>query len=137
MKKVFADTTFWVALLNTRDSLHDKALTYDKDVDYARKITSEPVLIEFLNGFADKGPYIREAAVKHVEGIRNHPNIEVVPQTSASFINALERYRQRHDKGWGLTDCISMLIMEERCITEALTSDHHFKQAGFNVLLKP
>ena len=43
-------------------------------------------------------------------------------------------YKQMDDKQWGLVDCISFVIMRERGVTEALTSDHHFVQAGFRVL---
>lgn len=60
----------------------------------------------------------------------------VIPQSGRLFDEALTLYAGRLDKGWSLTDCASMAIMTRRGITEALTSDHHFEQAGFKVLLK-
>lgn len=63
------------------------------------------------------------------------PNSEIVPMTSSAFWQALERYRRRADKTWGLTDCASLLIMEEKGITDALSADRDFQQAGFKALL--
>ena len=67
--------------------------------------------------------------------IRSNPNAEIVPMTSSVFREAMERYRSRADKTWGLTDCTSFLIMEQKGITDALSADRDFQQAGFNALL--
>ena len=48
---------------------------------------------------------------------------------------ALQCYKMRTDKEWGITDCISFVVMEEYGLTEALTADKHFRQAGFKALL--
>jgi predicted nucleic acid-binding protein len=50
--------------------------------------------------------------------------------------NGIAIYCQRNDKNWGIVDCISFIVMEERRITEALTTDIHFQQAGFRALLR-
>jgi predicted nucleic acid-binding protein len=60
----------------------------------------------------------------------------VVPASPALFAAALERIRARSDKDWGLTDCASFVAMEERGLSEALTPDDHFVQAGFRALLR-
>lgn len=60
----------------------------------------------------------------------------MIPQSSEQFDAALDLYSQRHDKTWGLTDCVSFCIMSERGIQEALAYDHHFEQAGFRPLLR-
>ncbi|MFO1096117.1 MAG: hypothetical protein U0992_22845 [Planctomycetaceae bacterium] len=60
----------------------------------------------------------------------------VVPASTSLFTRAIELYRSRSDKDWGLTDCTSFVVMHDHGLTDALTSDEHFKQAGFRVLLE-
>jgi predicted nucleic acid-binding protein len=136
MKKLFADTSYWVALLNPRDELHEKAKQVSMVTGPVFTVTSEMVLTELLNIFAEKGEPLRKAAAIMAERLKSSPNCEVVPQTSLQFRNALDRYQSRLDKGWSLTDCASHLIMEEERIREGLTYDEHFIQAGFRALLR-
>jgi len=98
-------------------------------------VTSEMVLTEVLNAFAGKGESLRAAACQLVEQIRSSPNAEVVPMTSNAFRDAMNHYRSRADKTWGLTDCTSFLIMEQKGIEDALSADRDFQQAGFSALL--
>ena len=93
------------------------------------------VLTEVLNAFAGKGELLRQAACGVVDAVRSNANAEIVPMTSNAFREALERYRSRPDKTWGLTDCTSFVIMEQKGITDALSADHDFQQTGFNALL--
>ena len=136
MKNIFADADYWIALLNPRDQLHPKAKSLSPKLGGARIITSEMVLVEVLAGLASKGPALREAAVKLVDQLRNNANLDIVPQTSIQFHNAPRLYRDRQDKDWSLTDCASVLIMQDRRINEALSYDKHFGQAGFVGLMK-
>jgi uncharacterized protein len=136
MKRVFADTGYWIALLNPRDDLHDKASAILQSYVPDQIVTSEMVLTEFLNSFSDRGPRLREAAAKAVASLRGKGPIVVVPQTSQLFENAVKRYQEMADKSWSLTDCASFLIMEQKQITVALTHDSHFAQAGFQALLR-
>ena len=98
--------------------------------------TTEEVLTEYLNYFAAWGPRFREKVVLNVQSISESPTVEVVSQTPASFHSGLELYRARLDKGYSLTDCISMQTMRQRGITEALTNDEHFEQEGFRALFR-
>jgi uncharacterized protein len=66
----------------------------------------------------------------------SNPNIEVIPQERALFIAGVSLYEKRLDKGYSLTDCISMVAMRKQGLTEALTNDDHFEQEGFVVLIK-
>jgi len=136
MERVFADTSYWIALLNPRDNLHQKASATSREYHPEKIITSEMVLTEFLNSFSDYGPSLRQAAAKAVATLRNTPQVVIVPQTSLLFVKALERYQSMADKSWSLTDCASFLIMEEEGVTAALTHDRHFGQAGFQTLLR-
>ncbi len=136
MKRLFADTSYWIALFNPRDDLHGRAVAAAQSSSDDRIITSDMVLVEFLNGFSDRGPRLRSAASKAVRTLQSSPNVTVIPQTSDQFERALGRYEERIDKDWSLTDCASFLIMEAEGIESALTHDQHFSQAGFQALLR-
>ncbi len=94
------------------------------------------VLTEVLNSFSRKGSGLRKTTVALMQDIKTDSTIEVVPQTSESFSNALQLYEERLDQAWSHTDCASFLIMQQRSILEALTHDKHFEQAGFIALLR-
>jgi predicted nucleic acid-binding protein len=136
MKKVFADAGYWIALFNPRDRLHDKAVLVAKTLGNNKIITSQIVLLEFLNHYASFGSHFRRGAVKVVKNLQQDTQIEIVAQTSDQFESALALYAQRLDKSWGLSDCISFQIMQSQGIVEALAYDEHFAQAGFIPLLR-
>ena len=136
MNAVFADAGYWIALFNPRDRLHTKAITISNTLHGRSIVTSQMVLTEFLNHYAALGQPFRQRAVQVVRSLQADAEVEVVPQTAAQFTAALMLYAQRPDKAWGLTDCASFLIMQERGITEALAYDDHFYQAGFIPLLR-
>lgn len=134
MKVVFADTGYWVAVLNPNDDWNAKATEASRALGKVRLITTEMVLDELLAALS-KLP-VRPMVVRGVEAIRGNPNIEVVPQTSLQFGEAFDFYRRMTDKEWSLTDCASFALMRERGLREALAHDHHFEQAGFIALLR-
>lgn len=136
MRSVFADTGYWIALINPRDNLHDKAITLATELGPCTLVTSDMVLAEVLNMFADKGPHLRDVAINAVQAIKSDARIEIVPQTRNLFQAAFDLYSKRPDKEWSLTDCASFVIMKERNVTDALTPDRHFEQNGFTRLLK-
>lgn len=136
MRQVFADTSYWVALVNPRDQLHAKAVSVTQQLSLMRIWTSEMVLAEVLNSFSDGGP-LRDAVGGVVQRLRSNRDVMIVPQTSEQFESALRRYRQAADKSWSLTDCASFEVMEAEQIQTALTHDQHFAQAGFEALLRP
>jgi len=136
VKTIFADAGYWIALLHPRDEHHGKAQGLSRKLQRVRLVTTEMVLVEFLNALANEGKALRRAAAEFVAAMRTNPNVEVVSQTSQQFAAAFAFYRSRMDKGWGLTDCASFLVMQERRITEALAHDEDFQQAGFRALLR-
>jgi predicted nucleic acid-binding protein len=71
-----------------------------------------------------------------LESLEQDPNIEIIPMTEGLYKRGFELYQSRPDKEWGITDCISFVVMQERSIMEALTTDKHFEQAGFQALLR-
>lgn len=136
MRTVFADTGYWIALLNPKDDLHSKARQISESLGPAQIVTSEVVCTELLNFFSRKGAHLRVAAQRLISQLKSDPNIVVVPQTSSNFDKALILYRDREDKHWSHTDCSSFVIMEERRLLEGLTPDEHFEQCGFVALLR-
>ncbi len=136
MKAVFADTSYWIALLYPPDDLHAKVTSMSREISTMRLVTSEMVLTELLNTFSNGSPIMQSIAVHAVEDARKGDSLIVLPQTSEQFTKALERYKRSADKNWSLTDCASFQIMETERITAALTHDHHFIQAGFEALLR-
>jgi predicted nucleic acid-binding protein len=135
MRRVFADTSYWIALVNPRDQLHAKAVSVTRQLSSITIVTSEMVLAELLNSFSDAGP-LRNIVGGMVEKLRDNRDVIIVPQTSEQFESALRRYQQAADKSWSLTDCASFQVIEAERIQAALTHDQHFAQAGFETLLR-
>jgi len=133
MREVFADTYYLLAMHNPADEAHTRAVAATEAL--ARPlVTTEWVLTEFADALAD--PRDRAGCIAFLEDLRRESGAEVLPAAHSSFEAGWTLYRTRPDKAWLLTDCISFVVMKERGITEALTGDHHFEQAGFTALLK-
>ena len=135
MRTLFADTSYWLALILAGDPWHDVAVLLSHEHDNTKIVTTEMVLTELLNAVSRLGEYHRTQAIDEILRMRADPNVEIIGQTELQFRNAFDLYRSRHDQRWGLTDCASFILMRERGITHALTADHHFTQAGFTILM--
>jgi predicted nucleic acid-binding protein len=135
MRRVFADAQYWVAILNDQDQSHAAAQAISHALQGVPLVTTEEALTEVLAFFCERGQYLRQSAVAFVEGILSNPGIVVRQQFHQTFLDGLAFYKARPDKGYSLTDCISMLAMRQEGITEVLTDDEHFKQEGFTILL--
>jgi uncharacterized protein len=133
MKPVFADASFYVAAVNPRDALHAGAAGYARS-SFGPIITTEHVLVEVGNWLAKSND--RAVFVQLMKEIRADHRTTVIVGDPTLFERGLDLYTRRPDKSWSLTDCISFVVMQERGLTDALTGDHHFEQAGFRVLLK-
>ena len=136
MREIFADTGYWIAMTIYTDELHEVASALSSQLRSHRIVTTEAVLIEVLDHASKLGPYWRRLAADIVQNIMQDSLSEVLPQTSDLFANAISLYVSRLDQRWGLTDCISFIVMRERSITHALAYDHDFEQAGFTALLR-
>ena len=133
MTACFADSYYYIALLNPRDSAHARA------TDVARKLsravlTTEWVLTEVANVLS--APERRGVVASFLAALRKTRGVEVLPASADQFEGGLRLYADRPDKSWSLTDCISFVTMTGHGLREALTGDHHFEQAGFRALLK-
>jgi predicted nucleic acid-binding protein len=135
MRTVFADAFYWIALINPGDDWYFPARNISLSLYPATFVTTEEVLIETLNFYATKGNQKRQRACKALQSTFTNPSMQVIPQTHDSFQSGVELYQNRLDKGYSLTDCISMQTMRQLGITEVLTHDKHFTQEGFVILL--
>ena len=132
MKRVFADTFFFMALLNSADPAHAMARScYGKPG--LRYLTTAWVLTEVADGMCAAAT--RDRFVELREALLDDPIIELIPAGEELWERGIKLYAARPDKNWSLTDCISFVVMEERGLKDALTGDHHFAQAGFKALL--
>jgi predicted nucleic acid-binding protein len=135
MKTVFADSHYWIAVVNPNDPWKEVARAAKLALGEVFIVTTDGVLTEFLAALR-KGEHMRRQAAKMVHAILENPNVKVIPQTRDSFLKGLEFYENRSDKEYSLTDCISMNVMKTESLIEALTNDHHFEQEGFTVLIR-
>ena len=133
MSVVFADAFYFVARLNGRDQHHGRVLAFSRDFR-ASILTTDWVLMEVADALAKSECRLRVR--EFVLHLRQAAACEIVPASRELFDRALELYHQHADKEWTLTDCSSVLVMRERGLTDVLTADRHFEQAGFNALLK-
>jgi len=78
----------------------------------------------------------RNAATALLDALEADPNVEIISLSEQLYTRALQLHRERPDKEWGLTDCVSFVVMRDRAIAEALTTDEHFQQAGFRALMR-
>ncbi len=135
LNEAFLDTAYAVALSAASDRYHATALALSEQMerDNTRIVTTSAVLMEIGNALS-KLRY-RPAEVALLDALEHDPSVEVVSLSDELFAHAFELYRARTDKEWGLIDCISFIVMRDRGLVAALTTDDHFRQAGFQVLL--
>ncbi len=132
---VFLDTSGWIALLNSTEPEHQAAnqLWLDLGRRGYRIVITDWIIAETGNGLART--CARGQFASSVERVWQSPTIDAVIIDPPLMRRAIDRYHRFLDKSWGLVDCASFAVMEERGITEAFTSDHDFEQAGFRCLL--
>lgn len=132
MRSVFADTSFFIAYLNHSDLQH-LAAKQQMEQFRGKIVTSEWVFAELGNGLSQS--VRRRDFAPFLAALRADPRFEVIAAHAESLQSGISLYHSRPDKQWSLTDCISFHEMHQRRIRDALTTDHHFRQAGFRVLL--
>lgn len=133
MNRVFVDTSFVVALVSEKDQHHARASELAEMFDGQPLITTDAVLLEVGNALARN---FRAQAAEIIADFLTSDEVEVVNLDAALFQKAFEIYRMHEDKAWGMTDCVSFVVMRERGVIDALTRDKDFHQAGFNPLMR-
>jgi hypothetical protein len=132
MMAVFADTFYFLALLNQRDAAHKKAVAASRTPGLM-VTTTEFVLLELADALCQ--PHQRNEVLALWNVVETDPAFRLVRATTELIQRGTKLYRERPDKEWPLTDCISFVVMQEQGLSEALTGDNHFAQAGFKALL--
>ena len=129
--KIFIDTSFIIALINERDQYHNQALSLADQYDTQLLVVTDSVLLEVANALSRRYKF---EAIQVIEDLLTSEDVEVVRLTPELFDRAFQLYKTRQDKAWGLVDCISFIVMQDRGISVAFTFDQHFAQAGFQIL---
>jgi predicted nucleic acid-binding protein len=132
VKRVFADAHFFIALLNARDQAHARAVKVETGPSL-HLVTTRWVLAEVADAMA-LPPY-RVGAARFLSLAKTNRWLKILDGTDDLFEQGCDLYSKRPDKDWSLTDCISFVAMADEEVTEALTGDRHFEQAGFKALL--
>jgi predicted nucleic acid-binding protein len=134
--EVFLDAVYAIAVTVTNDQYHERAvaLAWQMKADGTRLITTRAVVLEIGNALS-KMRY-RQAASSLLDALEEDALVEIVPTSEELCRRAFQLYKNRIDKEWGLTDCISFVTMQDRNLIEALNADEHFQQAGFRALLR-
>lgn len=131
MTATFADTFYYLALLNPRDQAHGAAIAIGTAL-FGDLLTTQAVLTEVADALASPGE--RPKFLTLLAELEASSDVTIVPASDDLFHRAVELYGARPDKGWSLTDCMSFVVMRDRGVIDALTADHHFAQAGFRPL---
>ena len=135
MEPAFVDAAGWIALFNRSDSLHTRAVAVRKTLYEKRTplLTSEFVLMEVADALSS--PAIRVMTAELIHGLKREALLRIIPASTELFTEGLDLFGRRADKAWSLTDCTSFVLMTKERINVVFTSDHHFEQAGFRILL--
>jgi predicted nucleic acid-binding protein len=134
MRRIFADSLYWIAISHQGDQWHTAALHASRAIRSAEIVITQEMLSEFLTAFRFTAQ-LRRIAARRVFQITTDQRIIVIPQSDQSFQAGFALYQARPDKQYSQPDCISMATMRQEGITEILTHDSHFAQEGFTILL--
>jgi predicted nucleic acid-binding protein len=133
MNAVFADSYYYLAFVNERDAGHESAMEFSRSY-FGRSMTTEWVLTEVADALS--APDQRGVFQELLAQLHSEPGLVIIEASHDLFDRGITLFSQRPDKHWSLTDCISFVVMQAHDITEALTADRHFEQAGFVPLLE-
>ena len=134
-RQIFLDTSYAIALSAPHDVYRAKATVLAMKIKREKVsiVTTRAVMIEIGNSLSRQRS--RSIAISLLNALEMDSQIKIEPLTEALFAKGKELFTKRPDKEWSLVDCISFVVMQEQEITEALTADAHFWQAGFTAML--
>ena len=133
MSPIFADSAYYLALLLKSDQTHARAVEVTQTLETSL-VRTVWILTEVANSLS--AAKFRTAVISLVDHLQADDSVRIIPADDETFSQGLNLYRTRSDKDWSLTDCISFVVMKREGITEALTTDRHFEQAGYTTLLR-
>ena len=133
MADVFVDTSFVVALVNRNDQYHKLALDLADRFTGQGLVTTDAILPEIGNALSRN---FKSESVEIIEHFLTSDDVKVIHLHPPLFRKAFDLYKSHSDKLWGLIDCVSFVVMRDLAITDVLSADKHFEQAGFNILIR-
>lgn len=131
-REVFVDTGYLLALERRNDQNHPQALEHWRSLregETPRLVSTTYVFDETVTYLNSRG--LHDSAVKVGERLLASPSVELVHVDEDIFRQAFNLLRERPDKRYSLTDCVSFVVMRERGISVAFAFDRHFSQEGF------
>ena len=134
MRRFFADTFYWIALSNRRDQWHGRVRAFNRPLRTSHLHTTDEVLAELRTFCSEGTPHTRRHAASFARNILADPHVTVLPQSHASFLDALAFYASRLEKHDSLSDGVTMQAMRRDGMTDVLSNEHHFAQEGFRIL---
>lgn len=136
MDDLFLDTGYVIALISENDQHSERARQLSTEVKQSRPriVTTQAVLVEVSNALA--APDYRGTAAAYIEMLRREPFVDIIPTSQELLQRGFSLYKDRQDKAWGWTDCMSFIVMRDQDLRDALAHDEDFEQAGFNALLR-
>ena len=138
MKGLFIDTSGWGNLFDSSQPYHSKATEIYLSAKAADQkiVTTNYVIIELVSLLISPIHVPRPQIIEFITGLKKSAYLKII-HIDVSLDDQAWQFFQRHqDKDWSLVDCASFIVMNQNNIAQALTSDHHFEQAGFIRLLK-
>lgn len=139
-EKIFWDAWAFIELGDKDARYHELALLILDELEdrRAQMVTTEAVPTEVGNAFSKQALRpLAEGQMKFVEQMRMMGRAQVVSISTELWLRGWQLFRERPDKEWGYTDCLSFVVMHDLAIGSAFTADVHFEQAGFIRLAKP
>jgi len=134
MKIIFADSFYWIALLSPKDTWHSRVIEWSQSYPDVSLVITDGIIDEIFAHFSKQGDILRGKVIELYQNILDEPNIQLIAYNQELRQAGIELYKKRPDKGYSLTDCISMVVMKKLNISEVLTNDKHFSQEGFTIL---
>lgn len=138
MPDIFADTAGWGHLVDPSQLYHTLAATIYRVArqDGRKLVTTNYILAELVALLTSPLRIPRARQIEFITGIKTSPHVQIIHVDATLDAQAWHLLTQRPDKAWSLVDCASFIIMQREGLTEALTTDRHFAQAGFVPLLR-
>jgi len=135
-KHIFVDTSALIAIGNKRDAFHVQALGVNDELSRSNLtfVTTSAILLEFGNAFSSV--HLKPFAIKLIDAVMQSKKWSSIVVDENIINRSFELFRQMSDKEWGFVDCTSIQVARDMEIKDIFSTDHHFEQAGFNILLK-
>lgn len=138
MPSTFVDTAGWGHIVDPTQEFHGWAASLYRQArqQRARLVTTNYILTELVALLTNPVRLPRPKVIDFISSLKSSPHVEIVHVDAHLDSQAWDLLVERPDKEWSLVDCASFVVMRQAGITEALTTDRHFEQAGFVRLLK-